>query len=69
MDLTNSTEKPPLDNIKGNIEFNNVNFYYPSDINKKLVFITISVNYFLKNNKSKNNKIIIIRYIYVFRTK
>ena len=31
MDLTNSIEKPPLSNIKGNIEFNNVDFYYPSD--------------------------------------
>ena len=45
MDLTNSTEKPPLDNIKGNIEFNNVNFYYPSDINKKLVLNGINLNF------------------------
>ena len=37
MDLTNSIEKPPLSNIKGNIEFNNVDFYYPSDPNKKLI--------------------------------
>ena len=27
MDLTNSIEKPPLSDIKGRIEFKNVNFY------------------------------------------
>ena len=45
MDLTDSIEKPPLDNIKGNIEFNNVNFYYPSDINKKLVLNEINLKF------------------------
>ena len=37
IDLSNSTEKPPLSEIKGKIEFNNVNFYYPSDYNQKLI--------------------------------
>jgi ABC-type multidrug transport system fused ATPase/permease subunit len=37
MDLSNSLEKPPISDIKGKIEFNNVSFYYPSDLNKKLI--------------------------------
>ena len=37
MDLSNSKEKPPLSEIKGKIEYNNVEFYYPADINKKMV--------------------------------
>ena len=37
MDLTNSIEKPPLNNIKGKIEFKNVYFYYPIDTNKRLI--------------------------------
>ena len=45
MDLTNSIEKPPLENIKGNIEFNNVNFYYPSDNSKKLVLDGINLKF------------------------
>ena len=35
MDLTNSKEKPPLSEIKGKIEYKNVEFYYPSDTEKK----------------------------------
>ena len=35
IDLTNSKEMPPLEEIKGNIEFRNVEFFYPSDENKK----------------------------------
>ena len=45
MDLTNSIEKPPLDNIKGKIEFKNVNFYYPTDINKRLILDGINLNF------------------------
>ena len=45
MDLTNSIEKPPLSEIKGNIEFKNVNFYYPSDPNKKLILNGINLNF------------------------
>ena len=37
MDLSQSTEKPPLDNIQGLIEFKSVNFSYPSDPNKRLI--------------------------------
>ena len=46
MDLTSSVEKPDLVNIKGEIEFNNVNFYYPTDIKKTLVLnrINLSLN-------------------------
>ena len=37
MDLTNSKEKPPLSEIKGKVEYKNVEFYYPSDEHKKIV--------------------------------
>ena len=37
MDLSQSVEKPPLENIQGLIEFKNVNFSYPSDPNKRLI--------------------------------
>ena len=37
MDLSQSTERPPLDNIQGLIEFKSVDFYYPSDPNKRLI--------------------------------
>ena len=45
MDLTNSIEKPLLSDIKGNIVFNNVNFYYPSDLNQKLILKGININF------------------------
>ena len=51
MDLINSIEKPPLSNIKGNIEFNNVDFYYPSDPNKKLILKGINLK-FLSGKKT-----------------
>ena len=44
MDLSNSIEKPDISNIKGEIKFNNVNFYYPSDSNKKLILKGINLN-------------------------
>ena len=37
MDLSQSIEKPPLENIHGLIEFKGVDFYYPSDPNKRLI--------------------------------
>ena len=37
MDLTNSKERPPLSEIKGKVEYRNVEFYYPSDVDKKMV--------------------------------
>ena len=37
MDLSQSIEKPPLENIQGLIEFKGVDFYYPSDPNKRLI--------------------------------
>ena len=43
MDLTNSIERPPLSSIQGRIEFNGVNFYYPSDPNKKLILEGINL--------------------------
>ena len=44
MDLSNSLEKPPLSLIQGKIEYKNVKFYYPSDINKKIVLDGINLN-------------------------
>ena len=44
MDLTNSKEKPPLPLIKGQIEYNNVQFYYPTDINQNLILNGINLN-------------------------
>ena len=34
-----------MSEIKGNIEFKNVNFYYPSDPNKKLILNGINLNF------------------------
>ena len=45
MDLANSTEKPDYSNIQGNIEFKNVDFYYPSDPNKNLVLDKINLQF------------------------
>ena len=44
IDLTNSTKKPPLSEIRGDIEYRNVKFYYPSDINKKMIINGINLN-------------------------
>ena len=43
IDLSNSLEKPPIINIKGKIEFNNVSFYYPNDSRKKLILDGITM--------------------------
>ena len=45
IDLSNSIEKPPLSKINGNIEFININFYYPNDINKKLILDGINLKF------------------------
>ena len=45
MDLSQSTEKPPLDTIKGLIEFKKVEFYYPSDKNKRLILNGIDLTF------------------------
>ena len=45
MNLDNSIEKPPLSNINGNIEFINVDFYYPTDNEKKLVLNGINLKF------------------------
>ena len=45
MDLSNSVEQPPIENINGKIEFNNVGFYYPSDLNKKMVLNGLNLNF------------------------
>ena len=45
MNLDNSIEKPPLSNINGYIEFNNVDFYYPTDNEKKLVLNGINLKF------------------------
>jgi len=45
MDLSESKEKFPISNLKGNIEFKNVSFYYPSDESKKLILDKINLNF------------------------
>ena len=43
MDFSQSIEKPPRDQIKGKIEFKNVNFYYPSDPNKRMILKDLNI--------------------------
>ena len=45
IDLSNSLEQPPIENINGKIEFNNVDFYYPSDLNKKMILNGLNLNF------------------------
>ena len=45
MDLSQSIEKPPLDSIQGLIEFKGVEFYYPSDPNKRLILNGIDLTF------------------------
>ena len=45
MDLSNSKEKPPLSEIRGRIAFKNVNFYYPTDNNKRLILNGMNLNF------------------------
>ena len=43
MDFSKSIEKPPISEIEGKIEFNEVSFYYPSDPNKKMILDKINL--------------------------
>ena len=43
MDFSKSIEKPPISEIEGKIEFNEVSFYYPSDPNKRLILDKINL--------------------------
>ena len=45
MDLSNSIQKPSISNINGKIEFKNVNFYYPSDDNQKLILDGMNLDF------------------------
>ena len=45
MDYSQSVERPPVSQIRGNIEFRGVNFYYPSDVDKKLVLNGIDISF------------------------
>ena len=45
MDLSNSVEKPPMSEIKGKIEFNNVSFYYPTDLSRRLILDKINISF------------------------
>ena len=43
MDFSQSIEKPPRELILGKIEFKNVNFYYPSDPNKRMILKNLNL--------------------------
>jgi len=43
IDLSSSVEKPPLSQLEGKIEFNEVKFYYPSDPNKRIILNGINL--------------------------
>ena len=43
IDLSQSKEKPPLSQINGKIEFNDVSFYYPSDKTKRKILDNINI--------------------------
>lgn len=43
IDLTNSTERPPRDQVRGLIEFKDVCFYYPSDPTKRQILNNINL--------------------------
>ena len=43
MDFSQSIEKPPREQIKGKIEFKNVNFFYPSDPNKRMILKDLNI--------------------------
>ena len=43
MDLSQSIEKPPREQIKGKIEFKNVCFYYPSDPTKRKILDNLNI--------------------------
>ena len=43
IDVSQSVERPPLENINGRIEFRNVQFHYPSDPNKRQILKGINL--------------------------
>ena len=43
MDFSQSIERPPREQVLGKIEFKNVNFYYPSDPNKKMILKNLNI--------------------------
>ena len=43
MDFSQSIERPPRDQVLGKIEFKNVNFYYPSDPNKRMILKNLNI--------------------------
>ena len=43
MDFSQSIEKPPRDQMLGKIELKNVDFYYPSDPNKRMILKNINI--------------------------
>ena len=45
MDYSQSIERPPLSQFQGKIEFKGVNFYYPSDPDKKLILDNLNLTF------------------------
>ena len=45
MDFSKSTEKPDISQIKGDIIFKDVEFIYPSDVNKRLILDNINLTF------------------------
>ena len=45
MDFSQSIERPPLSQIQGRIEFRGVNFYYPSDPEKRLILNDLNLTF------------------------
>jgi ABC-type multidrug transport system fused ATPase/permease subunit len=43
IDLSQSTFKPPRDEVKGKIEFKNIDFIYPSDPNKRKILNDLNI--------------------------
>ena len=43
IDLSNSTYKPPKNEVKGKIEFKNIDFIYPSDPNKRKILNNLNI--------------------------
>lgn len=45
MDLSQSVEKLPRDQIVGSIEMKNIKFIYPSDPNKRVILDGLNLNF------------------------
>ena len=46
MDFSQSTEKPDISEIKGEIVFKDIVFIYPSDVNKKVILNNLSLTFY-----------------------